>query len=128
MPGRACRRPRNDLRPRNPRDGLPRKVSSAMFVALSKFTIANGMAGEVKEAFVNRPGLVEAAPGFVRLDVISPVDDPREIWLLTYWEDEASFKAWHHSHLYRDSHKGIPKGLKLVPRSARLRFFEHVSS
>lgn len=99
-----------------------------MFVALSRFTIANEMAGEVKEAFVNRPGLVEAAPGFVRLDVISPVDDPQEVWLLTYWEDEASFRAWHHSHLYRDSHSGIPKGLKLVPRSASLRYFEHVSS
>lgn len=99
-----------------------------MFVALSRFTIANEMAGEVKEAFVNRPGLVEAAPGFVRLDVISPVDDPQEIWLLTYWEDEASFRTWHHSHLYRDSHGGIPKGLKLVPRSASLSYFEHVSS
>lgn len=99
-----------------------------MFVALSRFTIANEMAGEVKEAFVNRPGLVEAARGFVRLDVISPLDDPQEIWLLTYWEDEASFRAWHHSHLYRDSHGGIPKGLKLIPRSASLRYFEHVSS
>lgn len=99
-----------------------------MFVALSRFKIANEMAGQVKEAFVNRPGLVESASGFVRLDVISPVDDPQEIWLLTYWEDEASFKAWHHSHLYRDSHSGIPKGLKLVPRSASLRYFEHVSS
>lgn len=99
-----------------------------MFVALSRFTIANEMAGEVKAAFVNRPGLVEAAPGFVRLDVISPVDDPQEVWLLTYWEDEGSFRAWHHSHLYRESHGGIPKGLKLVPRSASLRYFEHVSS
>ncbi len=99
-----------------------------MFVALSKFTIANDMAGEVKEAFVSRPHLVEAAPGFVRLDVISPVDDPQEVWLLTYWQDEESFRVWHHGHLYHESHRGIPKGLKLVPRSASLRFFEHVAS
>lgn len=99
-----------------------------MFIALSQFTVANGMADQVKEAFTNRPHLVDGAPGFLRLEVISPVDDRDEIWLLTYWRDEDSFKAWHHSHLYRDSHRGIPKGLKLVPRSARLRFFEHVSS
>lgn len=99
-----------------------------MFVALSQFTIANDMTGEVRDAFLNRPHLVEAAAGFVRLDVISPVDAPQEVWLLTYWQDEESFRVWHHSHLYRDSHKGIPKGLKLVPRSASLRFFEHVSS
>jgi heme-degrading monooxygenase HmoA len=99
-----------------------------MFIALSQFTVANGMTAQVKEAFANRPHLVEEAPGFLRLEVISPLDDRDEIWLLTYWRDEASFKAWHHSHLYHDSHKGIPRGLKLVPRSVRLRFFEHVSS
>jgi heme-degrading monooxygenase HmoA len=99
-----------------------------MFIALSQFTIANNMTEEVKAAFLNRPHLVEDAPGFLRLEVISPLDNRDEIWLLTYWRDEDSFKVWHHSHLYHDSHKGIPKGLKLVPKSVRLRFFEHISS
>ena len=53
---------------------------------------------------------------------------PEEIWLLTFWTDEASFHAWHHSHLYHDSHKGIPKGLKLVPGQAQVSHFEHVAS
>jgi heme-degrading monooxygenase HmoA len=99
-----------------------------VFVALSRFTVANGMAPEVKRAFLDRPHLVDEAPGFLRMEVISPVDDPRELWLFTYWSDEASFRAWHRSHSYRHSHKGVPKGLKLVPKSAELRFFEHVSS
>jgi heme-degrading monooxygenase HmoA len=96
------------------------------FVALSKFTVANGITEEVKAAF--RLHLVDSVSGFVRMDVISPVDCPDEIWLLTYWADEESFRIWHHSHLYRESHKGIPKGLKLVPHSAELRFFEHIGS
>lgn len=99
-----------------------------MFIALSQFTVANHMSEQVKEAFTRRPHLVEEAPGFIRLEVISPLDDREEIWLLTYWSDEDCFRAWHHSHAYRDSHKGIPKGLKLVPQSVRLRFFEHVAS
>ena len=99
-----------------------------MFVALSKFTVANGMAPQIKEAFLNRPHLVDTAPGFLRMDVISPVDNPDEIWLLTYWSDESSYKVWHRSHAYHDSHKGIPKGLKLVPKSAHISFFEHVAS
>lgn len=99
-----------------------------MFIALSQFTIANNMTEQVKDAFINRPHLVEDAQGFLRLEVMSPSDNKDEIWLLTYWRDEDSFKVWHHSHLYHDSHKGIPKGLKLVPKSARLRFFEHISS
>ena len=98
------------------------------FVALSRFTVANGMTAEVKQAFAERPHFVYHAPGFLRMDVISPVDVPEEIWLLTYWTDEASFRVWHRSHLYRDSHKGIPKGLKLVPMSARMQYFELVAT
>ncbi len=98
------------------------------FIALSRFTVANGMAGAVKEAFVNRPHLVDRAPGFIRMEVMSPCDDPAEIWLFTYWHDEASYRNWHRSHLYHEAHRGIPKGLKLVPRSARLRCFELVAT
>jgi heme-degrading monooxygenase HmoA len=62
------------------------------------------------------------------MEVISPRELPAEIWLLTYWETEEAFSKWHHSHLYHESHKGIPKGLKLLPKSARLRFFESICS
>jgi heme-degrading monooxygenase HmoA len=98
------------------------------FVALSCFTVANGMTERVKQAFLDRPHLVDGAPGFVRMDVITPLDSPDEIWLMTFWSDEASFKVWHQSHLYHDSHAGIPKGLKLVPGRTRIRYFEHVGS
>ena len=100
----------------------------AGFVALSRFVIANDMTEEVKRAFLARPHLVDSAPGYIRMDVLSPLDSPEEIWLVTYWRDEQSFRAWHHSHLYHESHARIPKGLKLVPRSAELRYFEHVAS
>lgn len=97
-------------------------------MALSRFTVANGMTAEVRQAFVERPHLVDAASGFVRMEVLAPLDEPDEIWLLTWWTDEASYRVWHGSHLHRESHQGIPKGLKLVPGSARVRCFEHVSS
>lgn len=99
-----------------------------MFVALSQFAVANGMTDQVKEAFRRRPQLVDGADGFVKLDVISPHDRPDEIWLITYWTDEASYRTWHRSHLHREAHKGIPKGLKLDAKSTKLRFFEHICS
>jgi heme-degrading monooxygenase HmoA len=101
---------------------------SRQFVALSKFAVANEMTREVKEAFRARPHLVDSAAGFIKMDVLSPVDKPEEIWLITYWRDEPSYKVWHTSHMYRDSHRGIPKGLKLVPSETQIRFFEHVTS
>jgi heme oxygenase (mycobilin-producing) len=98
------------------------------FVALSRFVIKNEMQLEVREAFLKRPHLVDEAPGFVRMEVLSPQENAHEIWLMTFWTNEESFREWHHSHLYRESHKGIPKGLKLVPKSVELRFFEHICS
>ncbi|MCJ8164991.1 antibiotic biosynthesis monooxygenase [Pontibacter sp. E15-1] len=98
-----------------------------MFIALSTFTIANDMAAQVKEAFVNRPHLVDSAPGFVRMEVLSPQDNPAEIWLLTYWTDEDSYSVWYKNHM-RESHQDVPKGLKLVPKSTKVRFFEHVGA
>jgi heme-degrading monooxygenase HmoA len=97
-----------------------------MFIALSTFTIANNMVAEVKEAFVNRPHLVDAAPGFIRMDVSTPQDNPNEIWLMTFWADEECFRVWYKSHHYHDSHAGIPKGVQLVPGSVKIRYFNHV--
>lgn len=101
--------------------------ASATFLALSKFKVGNGLAAEVRDAFLHRPHLVDDADGFVRMDVVSPTTDDAEFWLLTYWRDEASFRRWHHSHLYRQSHAGIPPGLKLVPEETELRTFHCIT-
>lgn len=106
----------------------PATKPTVAFVALSKFVIANDMTAEVKEAFRQRPHLVDDQPGFVRMEVFSPLDRPEEIWLVTYWTNAESFKLWHHSHLYHQSHKGIPKGLKLIPGEQEIRTFEHICS
>lgn len=98
------------------------------FVAISKFAVANGMTDEVKQAFRERPHLVDGVEGFQRMEVLSPSDAPDEIWLMTWWSDEASFKAWHHSHHHHASHQGIPRGLKLDPSATQLRFFEVVAT
>jgi heme-degrading monooxygenase HmoA len=98
------------------------------FVAVSKFVIANDLTADVKDAFRNRPHLVDDAPGYLRMDVISPLEQPDELWLITFWTDQASFEAWHHSHHYQGVHTGIPKGLKLVPRETQIRTFAYVAS
>ena len=95
-----------------------------MFVALSRFTIRNGMDAEVRQAFTARPHLVDKSVGFLGMQVMSPVENPAEIWLLTRWTDEQSYRTWHASHSYHESHSGIPKGLKLVPKSTEISFFK----
>lgn len=46
-----------------------------MFVALSRFQIANDMSDEVRGAFCERPHLVDDAAGFLGMEVMSPIDD-----------------------------------------------------
>ena len=108
--------------------GFVPTVPAAGFVAVSRFVIANDATASVKASFRERPHLVDDAPGYLRMEVMSPLERPEEIWLMTFWTDEASYRVWHHSHFYRESHRGIPKGLKLVPGETRIAHYEHVSS
>ncbi len=99
-----------------------------MFVAMSKFVVSNGMEADVREAFMNRPHLVDNANGFIRMEVMTPVEKPEEFVLVTYWQDEASWKLWYKGHTYKTAHKGIPKGLKLVPKSTEISFYHLFSN
>lgn len=56
-----------------------------MILALSHFTLAGDMIDEVRAAFLQRPHHVDQAPGFVRMEAVSPLDQPREFWLLSWW-------------------------------------------
>lgn len=98
-----------------------------MFVALSRFVVRNGMEEDVRSAFQERPHLVDDEPGFIRMEVFRPLDHPEEFWLMTWWEDEGSFDTWHKSHKYKDSHAGIPRGLKLVPGEQRISRLERIA-
>lgn len=97
-----------------------------MFVAVSHFTIANETHAAVADAFLQRPHRVDSCPGFVRMEVWNPADDPRRFMLVTWWQDAASFHAWHHSHAWKEAHCGMPKGLRLVSGSTRIEHFERL--
>jgi len=96
------------------------------FTAISKFEVRNNMEDEVREAFKNRPRLVDNAAGFISLQVLCPRDNPAEFWLITHWDSEEDFHEWHDNHL-SESHKGIPKGLKLVKRSWKLTYYDLIT-
>jgi len=73
-----------------------------------------------------RPHRVDRTAGFVRMEVPCPLDRPQEILLVTHRRCTDNDRAWHRGHGYRESHCGIPKGLKLVGRETCIREFEVV--
>ena len=84
-----------------------------MVTVISRFRVRNGLENEVRRAFLNRPRLVEKAPGFRGLEVLTDAQDPAVFLLLTRWTDEASFQTWHRSEAHHESHSLMPHGLKL---------------
>ncbi len=98
-----------------------------MFVVMSKFVVLNNMQTEVQNAFINRPQLVDKEPGFIRMEVLNPIDQPDEFILLTYWQDESSWQQWFKSHAYKESHRLMPKGLKLLPNSTEISYYQLIS-
>lgn len=84
-----------------------------MVLAVSRFRVANDMAGEVTAAFLNRPRLVDSWPGFLGLETLTDVADPTVFYLVTRWTDSATFRAWHASPAHRASHAWMPSGLRL---------------
>ena len=84
-----------------------------MVLIISTFKVANDMVAAVRQAFLERPGIVDAAPGFLGMEVAVDRQDSSIFHLLTRWTDEASFQAWHSGPTHKLAHRGIPKGLKL---------------
>jgi diguanylate cyclase (GGDEF)-like protein len=84
-----------------------------LVTVISRFRVRNGLEDEVRRAFLDRPRLVENAPGFCGISVMTEEADPAVFLLLTRWRDAHSFHAWHNSPAHHQSHGLMPKGLKL---------------
>lgn len=97
-----------------------------MVVVTSRFRVVNGMHAEVREAFLHRPGLVDAAPGFLGMEVFTSPTDDALFYLVTRWTDFASYSAWHDGKGRRESIPFIPKGLKLDPAYTEVTRMERI--
>jgi heme oxygenase (mycobilin-producing) len=93
-------------------------------LVISTFKISNGMESAVRQAFLDRPHLVDHAPGFLGMEVLAGRQDASVFHLLTRWTDETSFQAWHSGPDHKLAHRGIPKGLKLDPSHTLVRAYD----
>ena len=97
-----------------------------MVLVISTFKVANGMEAAVRQAFLDRPHLVDDAAGFLGMEVFQDHQDGSVFHLLTRWTDAASFQSWHSGPLHKAAHRGIPKGLKLDPSRTIIRIFDRL--
>ena len=83
-----------------------------MIVVANRFHVAEGHAEEFRGRFRDRMGEVEHRDGFVRFELLSPVDhghiDTDTHVAVTYWEDVEAFEGWTESEAFREAHRNSP--------------------
>ena len=59
---------------------------------------------QFEQRFRQRAGLVDGMPGFIRNEVLKPTKRGDPYIVLTYWQDEPSFRAWTESDEFKQGH------------------------
>lgn len=75
-----------------------------MIVVSNRLYVAAGREQDFEARFVDRAGLVDSAPGFVRHEVLRPESAGAPYVVMTHWADDASFHAWTESPAFREAH------------------------
>ena len=91
-----------------------------MYVSVSRLRVAEERAPALVAAFRRRAHLVDAADGFVDLQVWQSDRDPTELMMVSRWRDRAAFTAYMRSPAHRASQARIDPELDAAIRLERL--------
>lgn len=78
-----------------------------MIVVANRVPVAPGHEQEFEARFQQRLGMVEHSPGFLKMELLRPVQGTHYS-VLTYWKDIESFEAWTRSDWFRQAHANRP--------------------
>lgn len=82
-----------------------------VIVVANRFDVAEGYEEEFVERFRESAGTVASRPGFLKFELLAPVDADVHV-AMTYWESEEEFRAWTESEAFREAHaSGPPEGM-----------------
>jgi heme oxygenase (mycobilin-producing) len=63
-------------------------------VKINAIRVPSGAGSHLEERFAARAGAVEGSPGFLGFQLLRPVAGDERYFVVTHWEDQASFEAW----------------------------------
>jgi len=76
-----------------------------MYVVMNRIPVNKEFWGEFEQRFMNRQGLVDQSPGFIRNMILRPDEDSSEFHIvMTLWKDQQSFVDWTESESFRQAH------------------------
>lgn len=63
-------------------------------VKINAIEVPEGAGPELEKRFAARLGAVDGEPGFISFQLLRPVAGETRYFVVTQWEDDASFQAW----------------------------------
>jgi heme-degrading monooxygenase HmoA len=87
---------------------------------MSRLRVQEDRTDELVAAFRRRAHLVDAADGFIDLQVWRSDRDPEEVLMVSRWRDRAAFTAYMRSAEHRASHDRIDPELQAAINLERL--------
>ncbi|WP_248884799.1 antibiotic biosynthesis monooxygenase family protein [Acidithiobacillus acidisediminis] len=80
------------------------------YVVANRVPVKPDFRSEFEERFRRRAGEVEKQAGFVRMEILRPVNEDGLYVVLTHWENKAAFEAWVRSDDFKAAHQNpLPK-------------------
>jgi heme oxygenase (mycobilin-producing) len=74
-------------------------------VKINALSVPAQAASELERRFAERAGAVEGSAGFLGFQLLRPVRGEDRYFVVTHWEDDASYEAWRDGS-GRAAHKG----------------------
>ena len=78
-----------------------------MIVVANRIPVAKGFEKTFEERFKSRARKVDHMPGFIRNEVLKPVESEYYV-VLTYWKSKEAFLSWTESKEFKEAHKKKP--------------------
>jgi heme-degrading monooxygenase HmoA len=75
------------------------------FVAVNYITCSPEYRGRFEELFSTRAHAIDKMPGFIEMHVLKPNKEDDNYLIVSYWENENSFKSWTQSEAFLEGHK-----------------------
>ena len=95
-----------------------------MYVSVSRLRVAPDRIDELVQAFRSRAHLVDAAEGFIDLQVWRSERDPGDVRMVSRWRTRAAFTAYMRGDAHRISHERITLDLRGAIALERLEHLE----
>ncbi|MGD8558333.1 MAG: antibiotic biosynthesis monooxygenase, partial [Gammaproteobacteria bacterium] len=81
-----------------------------MFVVTNRVPVVESFREQFEERFRQRAGQVEKQPGFIRMEIMRPIDEDSPYLVMTTWQDEEAFNNWVGSEDFKLAHQNpLPK-------------------